>query len=200
MINTTQSCPPGMWGAGAEDTCSNTCLCSVSGSRVQSCDRISGQCECVAGRSGHKCDLCSGGQVERSSGGCSDSDDSDSDVLLRDTDHDDSSGDQGPCATDPCQGGGSCEEHDGTFTCHCTGLRHGKHCEQELVTGHRTPGFHGQSQVTLAGVGPALSGVSSDIKIQFRTFTRSGTNNIESSLQAIINFHCAFASTENFLK
>ena len=29
-----------------------------------------------------------------------------------------------PCSTSPCGGGGTCEEHDGTFTCYCTQQRY----------------------------------------------------------------------------
>ena len=38
----------------------------------------------------------------------------------------------GPCQNNPCQGGGMCEEHDGTFTCFCTSDRTGDRCEKEL--------------------------------------------------------------------
>ena len=41
-------------------------------------------------------------------------------------------GKQGQCLQNPCQGGGSCEEHDGTFTCFCTSDRTGDLCEKQL--------------------------------------------------------------------
>ena len=33
--------------------------------------------------------------------------------------------DPSPCASSPCEGGGTCEEHDGTFTCYCRGGKAG---------------------------------------------------------------------------
>ena len=38
----------------------------------------------------------------------------------------------GPCASHPCYGGGTCEEHDGTFTCFCPSDRTGDRCERRL--------------------------------------------------------------------
>ena len=38
----------------------------------------------------------------------------------------------GPCQNNPCEGGGMCEEHDGTFTCFCTSDRTGDRCEKKL--------------------------------------------------------------------
>ena len=34
-----------------------------------------------------------------------------------------------PCRGDPCHGGGTCEPHDGTFSCHCAEGRAGQRCE-----------------------------------------------------------------------
>lgn len=40
----------------------------------------------------------------------------------------------GPCASNPCYGGSTCEAHDGTFTCFCTADRTGDRCERQLTT------------------------------------------------------------------
>ena len=34
-----------------------------------------------------------------------------------------------PCLSSPCQGGGTCEAHDGTFTCHCNPGSGGRTCQ-----------------------------------------------------------------------
>ena len=56
-----------------------------------------------------------------------------------------------PCSRSPCQGGGTCESHDGTFTCYCTKQRSGQYCETELGPGERgqVTGFTGQSRLSL---------------------------------------------------
>ena len=38
------------------------------------------------------------------------------------------------CASSPCLFGGTCEAHDGTFTCFCTSDRTGDRCERQSVT------------------------------------------------------------------
>jgi len=40
-----------------------------------------------------------------------------------------------PCSENPCEGNGTCEEHDGTFTCFCTSDRTGIRCERTLDVG-----------------------------------------------------------------
>ena len=39
-----------------------------------------------------------------------------------------------PCRGDPCHGGGTCEPHDGTFSCHCAEGRAGQRCEVTIYT------------------------------------------------------------------
>ncbi len=39
----------------------------------------------------------------------------------------------GACSSHPCYGGGTCEEHDGTFTCFCPSDRTGDRCEKTLA-------------------------------------------------------------------
>ena len=41
----------------------------------------------------------------------------------------------GGCDERPCQGGGTCEEHDGTFTCFCTKDRTGDRCQTHIAEG-----------------------------------------------------------------
>ena len=41
-----------------------------------------------------------------------------------------STGYDSPCSVSPCQGGGSCEPHDGTFSCYCVQDRWGQFCEK----------------------------------------------------------------------
>ena len=50
----------------------------------------------------------------------------------------------GPCSSSPCMGGGTCEEHDGTFTCFCSRDRTGDRCERELTNDDvNIPSFDG---------------------------------------------------------
>jgi len=54
------------------------------------------------------------------------------------------------CSTKPCQGGGTCEAHDGTFTCYCTDGRGGRLCQNSLVgPSLRVPSFSGNSYLEL---------------------------------------------------
>ncbi len=46
-----------------------------------------------------------------------------------------SPGGHSPCYENPCEGNGTCEEHDGTFTCFCTSDRTGNRCERTLDVG-----------------------------------------------------------------
>lgn len=40
-----------------------------------------------------------------------------------------------PCLSSPCQGGGSCESHDGTFSCYCPPGRRGSRCQERSEGG-----------------------------------------------------------------
>ncbi|TRY72500.1 hypothetical protein TCAL_00311 [Tigriopus californicus] len=52
---------------------------------------------------------------------------------------------ESPCAHNPCFGGGTCEEHDGTFTCFCPSNRIGDRCERELSESDvQVPSFDGR--------------------------------------------------------
>ena len=81
--------------------------------------------------------------------------------------------DPAPCSSSPCEGGGTCEEHDGTFTCYCTQGRLGKFCQERIGdTAVRVAAFSGQSFVRLRQVQSSV--VRTDIRMRFRTFARSG--------------------------
>ena len=207
------SCPPGHWGLG--DIECQPCLCSVTGSLGQSCQQTTGQCVCRPGHTGHKCDICPGGQVEKS-GGCdpvlpgpklesgmmSDRQFSETvtgvigDECLTHSDCVSNHAecvrgechcrrgflpsspllckeDPSPCSSSPCEGGGTCEEHDGTFTCYCREGRLGRFC-QEMIgsTGIRVASFHGQSYVQLGKIPNSV--IRTSVKIKFRTFSSSG--------------------------
>ena len=51
-----------------------------------------------------------------------------------------------PCLSGPCQGGGSCEGHDGTFTCHCPLGTGGRTCQLSTGAGAR---LRGHSRIVL---------------------------------------------------
>ena len=79
-----------------------------------------------------------------------------------------------PCSLSPCQGGGSCEPHDGTFTCYCVGGRGGQFCEKMMVghSGHMVAHFSGQSYVRIRSV--ATGGPRTSIRIKIRPAMRDG--------------------------
>ena len=78
-----------------------------------------------------------------------------------------------PCSFSPCQAGGSCEEHDGTFTCHCVQGRSGKHCQEEVGdTAFTEAGFLGQSYAALRPVTNFVTRTS--LQLAFRTFNKDG--------------------------
>lgn len=55
-----------------------------------------------------------------------------------------------PCLPNPCNGGGTCEEHDNTYTCFCPTDRTGERCERRLSENDlRVPMFSGNSFVEL---------------------------------------------------
>ena len=41
---------------------------------------------------------------------------------------------QSLCDPNPCKGGGTCEEHDGTFTCYCPPGLAGTYCQHDVST------------------------------------------------------------------
>ncbi|XP_071744325.1 agrin isoform X3 [Lepeophtheirus salmonis] len=82
--------------------------------------------------------------------------------------------DQSPCSSNPCLGGGTCEEHDGTFTCFCPSNRMGNQCEMEL-SAHEplVPLFNGlSSYVELAALEKVDHKLS--MSIEFKSFDSNG--------------------------
>ena len=51
-----------------------------------------------------------------------------------------------PCLSDPCQAGGTCEGHDGTFTCYCPPGTGGRTCQHRTGAGAR---LRGHSRIVL---------------------------------------------------
>ena len=80
-----------------------------------------------------------------------------------------------PCSFSPCEEGGNCEEHDGTFSCHCVQGRAGKYCQEEVEeTVYTEAGFMGESYAVLdTESGPSMI-TRTAIEISFRTFTEEG--------------------------
>ena len=208
------SCPTGHWGMG--DIGCQPCLCSEVGAAGQNCQQTTGQCLCRPGHTGHKCDICPGGQVEKS-GGCDPvrtvpvpesgvmSDRQFTHIELYGLighvclTHSDCVSehaecvrgececrrgfipstpllckeDPSPCSSSPCEGGGTCEEHDGTFTCYCREGRLGKFCQEVIAaTNIRVASFRGQSYVRLKKVPNSV--IRTSIKLKFRTFSSCG--------------------------
>ena len=78
-----------------------------------------------------------------------------------------------PCSRNPCHGGGTCEEHDGTFTCYCEENRTGKYCEKVITrTDIRVASFTGRSFVHLKPM--TESATRTNIELYFKTYSKDG--------------------------
>ena len=77
-----------------------------------------------------------------------------------------------PCSFAPCEAGGSCEEHDGTFSCHCPVSRSGRYCEKETELTDTEAGFTGQSYIMMAPLSNSVT--RTNIKLSFRSFHSEG--------------------------
>ncbi|CAB4061570.1 unnamed protein product [Lepeophtheirus salmonis] len=74
------------------------------------------------------------------------------------------------CDPNPCQGGGTCDEHDGTFSCYCRSGLTGSRCEHDLsLTDMNTASFTGQDSHVEIKI-PTDSVKRMEIEIMFRTF------------------------------
>ena len=83
------------------------------------------------------------------------------------------SGHVSPCQPNPCNGGGSCEEHDNTFTCYCPTDRTGERCERRLSENDlRIPNFNGNSFVELLPMENPSHKVS--VEIEFKAYNSEG--------------------------
>jgi hypothetical protein len=83
------------------------------------------------------------------------------------------SGGSSPCARAPCQGGATCEEHDGTFTCYCTAERSGKYCEKVMTSPRadlRVAAFRGDSYVQLRPF--VRSSTRTSIQLEFKSYAK----------------------------
>ena len=77
------------------------------------------------------------------------------------------------CSLNPCGGGGTCEEHDNTFTCFCTDDRTGERCERRLSENDlKVPGFSGNGFVELLPMENVDHKVS--IEIDFKAHNLEG--------------------------
>ena len=77
------------------------------------------------------------------------------------------------CDPNPCKGGGTCEEHDGTFTCYCPPGLAGSYCQHDVSkTSIKVASFTGRS---LIGVVTPEDHVNRfDIELGFRSFSDNG--------------------------
>ena len=82
-------------------------------------------------------------------------------------------GETSPCYPNPCNGGGTCEEHDNTYTCFCSGDRTGDRCERRLSENDvRVPMFSTNSLVELLPMENVEHKVS--IEIDFKANSLQG--------------------------
>ncbi|XP_059088020.1 agrin-like [Tigriopus californicus] len=79
----------------------------------------------------------------------------------------------GLCDPNPCHGGGTCEEHDGVFTCYCPPGFAGTLCQHDLSKSSiSVASFIGN---TLMAVKTPVDSVNRlEIKLKFRTFAHDG--------------------------
>ena len=68
---------------------------------------------------------------------------------------------QSLCHPNPCQGGGTCEEHDGVFTCYCPEGLTGSRCQHDVTkTNISVASFVGESLVGVITPGKQISNIS----------------------------------------
>ena len=77
-----------------------------------------------------------------------------------------------PCSFSPCEAGGTCEEQDGRFLCHCPPARSGRYCELETNLTDTEAGFTGSSFIRLAPLSNSVT--RTNIQLSFRTFHTEG--------------------------
>ena len=77
-----------------------------------------------------------------------------------------------PCSFAPCEAGGTCEEQDGRFSCHCPPSRSGRYCEVETKITDTEAGFTGASYIMLAPLSNSVT--RTNIELSFRTFHTEG--------------------------
>ena len=77
-----------------------------------------------------------------------------------------------PCLSSPCQGGGSCESHDGTFSCYCPPGRWGQVCQRRTEAGVR---FNPSSYVKINFIFSNTSSSVLNIKFKLQPTASSGS-------------------------
>ena len=76
----------------------------------------------------------------------------------------------GLCDPNPCHGGGTCEEHDGTFTCYCPPGLAGAYCQHDVSkTAIDVASFMGKSRIGLAPPQGVLNRF--DLSLAFKSFS-----------------------------
>ena len=81
---------------------------------------------------------------------------------------------QSLCDPNPCQGGGTCEEHDGTFSCYCPPGLAGTHCQHDVSQASiNVASFTGHSWVGLDIPQDTLVN-RFDLEFSFRSFSENG--------------------------
>jgi len=79
------------------------------------------------------------------------------------------------CDPNPCQNGGSCEEHDGTFSCYCQPNFAGSHCQLDMTATSDTnleASFAGNAHVKARATEDIVSRL--EVELSFRTFSNDG--------------------------
>eukprot|EP00095_Tigriopus_kingsejongensis_P010554 maker-scaffold421_size176100-snap-gene-0.22 protein:Tk10554 transcript:maker-scaffold421_size176100-snap-gene-0.22-mRNA-1 annotation:"hypothetical protein DAPPUDRAFT_308094" len=79
----------------------------------------------------------------------------------------------GLCDPNPCHGGGTCEEHDGVFSCYCPPGFAGTLCQHDLSKSSISiASFVGNSLMAVLAPADAVNRL--EIKLKFRTFAQNG--------------------------
>ena len=132
------------------------------------------QAACPEGFWGRDCLPCLCSPCDRSSG-CELWDRTEVPQSDQQSDQDQDQDQASHCSSSPCGPGGTCEEHDGTFTCYCGPGRTGKLCQQTLSRGLNisVPAFTGKSHIRVGGGGEEGGGLRSDLRLEFKTFLGS---------------------------
>ena len=77
------------------------------------------------------------------------------------------------CDPNPCKGGGTCEEHDGTFTCYCPSGLAGTFCQHDVSkTSIDVASFTGHSRIGITTPGDVVNRF--DVQFNFRSFAEEG--------------------------
>ncbi len=79
------------------------------------------------------------------------------------------------CSSNPCHGGATCEDHDGTFTCFCTSDRTGDTCDRQLDhTDVHVAAFDGAAFVELKSMADLGVEHKFSLDVEFRADAPNG--------------------------